>query len=503
MKKKVTCNIFTNIILQASLALSGLIIPRFILAQYGSEMNGLVNSINQFISYLMLVELGVGNAAVVALYVPLVNNAPDQINEILSNVKKKYCVSGFIYLFFMFLLAAIYPLILGGQVEYWFSFSMVIVISGTGLIDFFLIGKYKVLLIADQKYYILNIFRIISICITTLCSCYLLLNQYSLILIKFLAVVTHFGEAVGISIYVKHEYSFVEFTKRNPSLKINQQSNALIHQISNVVVYNTDLAILTICIPKNSLKEVSVYTTYSMVFSMVTNLMATLTTGINATFGNMIAKNEHLKLKTYFDKYEYFYLLVLYPIYTSFICLILPFVRCYTKGVSDVNYIRDWVGILFGINGVLAQLKDTSVVLITAAGHYKQTQKYVIAEAVINLVVSLILVRGYGIEGVLVGTLLSHCIADIGMVGYASRYILKRSFIIPLKKNALNMIGAVFLVLVEFQRLKDIDDWMKWVLTGTGVVIVNFIFFFFVNICFDRKFKEIVLEEWKEIRHKS
>lgn len=503
MKKKVTCNIFTNIILQASLAISGLIIPRFILAQYGSEMNGLVNSINQFISYLMLVELGVGNAAVVALYAPLVNNTSSKINVILSNVRRKYCISGFIYLFFMILLAAIYPLILGGQVGYWFSFSMVIMISGSGLIDFFLIGKYKVLLIADQRYYILNIFRIIAVCITTLCSCYLLLNQYSLILIKFLAVVTHFGEVVGISIYVKHEYPFIDFTRRNSSLKINQQSNALIHQIANVIVYNTDLAILTICIPEGSLKEVSVYTTFSMVFSMVTNLMATLTTGINATFGNMIAKKEYHKLKIYFDRYEYFYLLILYPLYTSFICLILPFVRCYTKGISDVNYIRDWVGILFGINGILAQLKDTSVVLITAAGHYKQTQKYVIAESVVNLVVSLILVRRYGIEGVLIGTMLSHCIADIGMVCYASRYILKRSFIIPLKKNVLNMVGTVFLVLVEFQRLRDIDDWMRWFLTGIGVVIVNFIFFFFVNVCFDRKFKEILLVELKEIRHKS
>ena len=499
MKNKVTHNISTNIILQVVLALSGLIVPRFILGQYGSEMNGLVNSITQFMSYLMLVELGVGNAAVVALYSPLVKSDFEQIDGILSNVKKKYYVSGVVYFFFMLLLAAIYPLFLGEQTGYWFSFSMVIMISGTGLVDFFLIGKYKVLLIADQKYYILNFFRIISVCLTTFCSCYLLLNQYSLILVKFLAVVIHLGEAAGIGLYVKWKYPIVNYARRNCSIKINQQSNALIHQIANVFVYNTDLAILTIGIPNNSLREVSVYTVYFMAFSMMTNFMASLTTGINATFGNMIAKQENFKLKVLFEKYASYYLLILYTLYTGFICLILPFVRCYTTGISDVNYIRIWVGILFGINGILAQLKDTSVVLITAAGHYRQTQKYVVAEAIINLIISFALVRRHGIEGVLIGTLIAHCVADIGIVCYVSRHILKRSYMVPLKKNLLNAVVALVLILLEFQRLNDIESWAKWILAGIVVVIIDFFAFILANISFDQRFRKNITVELRRI----
>ena len=42
---------------------AGMITPRLMIATYGSEMNGLVSSLNQFISYITLVEAGIGGAA--------------------------------------------------------------------------------------------------------------------------------------------------------------------------------------------------------------------------------------------------------------------------------------------------------------------------------------------------------------------------------------------------------------------------------------------------------
>ena len=44
--------------------IAGFITPRFMLTAYGSEINGLISSILQFISYFNLVEAGLSSAAV-------------------------------------------------------------------------------------------------------------------------------------------------------------------------------------------------------------------------------------------------------------------------------------------------------------------------------------------------------------------------------------------------------------------------------------------------------
>ena len=49
----------------------GFMLPRAIMVNYGSETNGLITSLQQFIQYFTLLEAGLSGAAVFALYKPL------------------------------------------------------------------------------------------------------------------------------------------------------------------------------------------------------------------------------------------------------------------------------------------------------------------------------------------------------------------------------------------------------------------------------------------------
>ena len=66
--KQAMKNVATSFLLQIVLALSGIIVPKFFIEVFGSSVNGLVSSINQFITYMSLVEAGIGAAGTVALY---------------------------------------------------------------------------------------------------------------------------------------------------------------------------------------------------------------------------------------------------------------------------------------------------------------------------------------------------------------------------------------------------------------------------------------------------
>ena len=88
--KRFLFNSLTAALLQVFTVAAGFIIPRIILVNYGSEINGLVTSITQFIAYFNLVEAGLAGAAVYALYKPLADKDHKSINAVLSATNKFY-----------------------------------------------------------------------------------------------------------------------------------------------------------------------------------------------------------------------------------------------------------------------------------------------------------------------------------------------------------------------------------------------------------------------------
>ena len=77
--------------------LLGFIVPIFMIKTYGSEVNGIITSITQCISYISLVEAGLSGAAVYSLYLPLAKKDIHGINAIVSAAKNFYIKAGYIF----------------------------------------------------------------------------------------------------------------------------------------------------------------------------------------------------------------------------------------------------------------------------------------------------------------------------------------------------------------------------------------------------------------------
>ena len=73
----------STIVLQAITLLSGFIVPKLILDQFGSDINGLVTSITQFLSYISLIEGGVGSVILANLYKPLAEGDMDKVSAVI------------------------------------------------------------------------------------------------------------------------------------------------------------------------------------------------------------------------------------------------------------------------------------------------------------------------------------------------------------------------------------------------------------------------------------
>ena len=111
------------------------------------------------------------------------------------------------------------------------------------------------------------------------------------------------------------------------------------------------------------------------------------------------------------------------------VCYLLTpsFIGLYTAGITDIAYLDPYLPMLFCLCNLFSCSRSTENNLISLAFHATQTIPRAIAEAVINLSVSILLVWKLGIYGCLLGTLAALLYRTNDIIIYGNKTILGRS----------------------------------------------------------------------------
>lgn len=472
-------NVIASLLLEIAVALSGIIIPRFFTALYGSAVNGLVSSVNQFITYMTLVEAGIGAAGTVALYGPLARKENDKISELVSTARAFYFRSGWLFVGLVAALIALYPVIVKSEIaDAAFVRTMIFILSINGIVDYFFLGKYRVLLTADQKSYVIYSVQIVGIVAVTVLSLVLIHFKLSALLVKGAVALVYILRSLAVALYVKKHYPDVSFRQKPNMGLFSQRWAALFHQVVGMIVNNTDLVLLTVLLERNALVEVSVYSVYNLVGAAIRTLLTSISNSIHSSFGQVIANNETEVLKKSFSTYEYLYFMMVFFFHICMAILLYPFIDLYCAEFADgALYLRWPLVALFTIVGFVQTLRIPSMTVYIAAGHFKETQGRAIAEAVINLAVSLALIRPLGIVGVLLGTAASYAYRTLDVFFYSAKHFLPGTLKKTFGRILRNGIVAALLIWAGIRFIPSaMDSWLLWfgcaVLSAAVVALV-------------------------------
>ena len=137
MKKKVMLNVGCTMLCQLVTFISGLIVPRLILSTFGSEANGLVSSITQFLNYIALVEGGIGSVVLTALYGPLAKKDDRKISSVLKAAENFFRQIASIFVFYTIALACVYPIVIKSSFSWLYVASLTVILSFTLFIQYF------------------------------------------------------------------------------------------------------------------------------------------------------------------------------------------------------------------------------------------------------------------------------------------------------------------------------------------------------------------------------
>ena len=153
-EKRLFYNTVSSLVFQLTTIICGFILPRLILSAFGSEVNGLVNSITQFLGIISFLELGVGAVVQSALYKPLAEKKQDDVSKIIASANKFFTRLGEILLIYVIILVVIYPQFAGKNFGFAYTATLIVAISISSFAQYFFGIVNRLLLTADQRGYI-------------------------------------------------------------------------------------------------------------------------------------------------------------------------------------------------------------------------------------------------------------------------------------------------------------------------------------------------------------
>ncbi|MBQ8752277.1 MAG: polysaccharide biosynthesis C-terminal domain-containing protein, partial [Clostridia bacterium] len=176
------------------------------------------------------------------------------------------------------------------------------------------------------------------------------------------------------------------------------------------------------------LRQVAVYTIYHMIVGNIRHLVTALTGGMEPLFGDMLAKGEYSLLHKTYRRFELLLAVASTVLFGTAAVMILPFVKLYTAGVTDAEYIQPAFAVVLLLTEAIHCMLLPCTGLPVAANRFKETRWGAYGEALLNIGLSCLLVWWEPLLGVAIGTLLSTLFKGFFYLRYAARHILHVSF---------------------------------------------------------------------------
>lgn len=478
--KKLKLNTITSLIYQVISIASGFVLPRLILKYYSSEINGVVSSVTQFLSIISLCECGVGAVVQSALYKPIADNDLPAISKIYVSSNRFFRRVAYILIMYIVVLVGIFPFINNSGYDFWFTTTLILSIAIGTLAQYYLGITYQLILNAAQLVYILMLTRTACIIINVVASVIIIINGASIQLVKLVSSVIFITQPLLYMMIVNKKYTIDKKIIYDDE-PIKQKWNGMAQHVATVVFENTSVLILTIL---STFENVSVYGVYHLVTNGLKLFFVSLTVGMKSFLGDLFAREETDRLNIAFDKFEWLIHTGATLIFTVAGILIVPFVKVYTLGITDADYVQPIFAVLMCLSSAIYVIRLSYNYMIQSAGHFKQTQSSAIIEAILNIVISVIFVFFFGLVGVGLAATVSMIYRTIYFVVYLSKHILKRQIAKFIKNILVDILSCAVMIVstmwIDFTNI----TYLGWVVMAIKVFVICTIEALFLNIIF-------------------
>ena len=374
----------------------------------GSEVLGLNTTATNLLGFLNLAELGVSSAVSFFLYQPLYDNDHDKINRLVSLQGWIYRNVAFIIILASAVLMFFFPAIFSkSPLPIWYAYLTFGVLLFSSLLGYF--RNYRqIVLYADQKDYKIQEYVQGAVILKTLLQIVSMIffpyPFFSWLLLEFIgAIVT----TVLLNCIIKKNYPWLKtrvadgkkYLKEYPEV-LKKTGQAFFHKIGGVVLGQSSPLIVYAF---TSLTTVALYGNYMLIVGKVGHLMETVFSSTGAAIGNLVASKDKPRIISVF-----------WELYDSRMCMSVVALLCLYHLSNP--FITLWLGqeycldntflLLYIALNSIGMTRSTVDAYLSAHGLYKDVWAP-LTEAALNIGFSILLGCYWGLNGIIVGILIS------------------------------------------------------------------------------------------------
>lgn len=480
-KKKAIINICFSLLLQLVTVVAGFIVPRLFIGAFGSEVNGLVNSITSFVGYITLLQAGVGSVVKASLYKPLAKKDHEQLCTIIKTASNFFIKIAMATILYLIVLSFIFPIFFARDFDRLFTISLVIIIGISVAAQYFFGITHQMLLEADQRSFVYSIIQILSIIVNTVLVVVFINLGFSVQIVKLASAAVFVARPLIVSIYSNHYYHINKSVAVDTSL-IKQRWDGFIQAIALFIHQKTDIFVLTIFA---TFSDISVYSVYALVTNGLSSLIDAIDKAVRSAFGNIIACDEKSNLLKSFNAYNTLMHILSTICFSTASVVVFNFVSVYIKNISDAEYIQPVFGMLIIAAEFVYCLRMPYNSIVYAAGKFKETKIPAGVEAGINVILSCILVPFLGLTGVAIGTLIAMSYRTISFAIYLGKDILFLDNLSQLKRYLITFINYCLVIGLLSMIEVSTSSYIQWFIYALVIFIFSTIITIALNLLFD------------------
>ena len=305
----------------------------------------------------------------------------------------------------------------------------------------------------------------------------------SIYVVKLGSSVLFFTTPLIVSLYIRKRYSLTSKCEPDYSA-IKGRSAVTFHSISNLIHNNTDVVLLTLFFDA---KIISIYSIHNLIICKVRALLLAFTTGIEAAFGDMWAKHDYNLLQDSFNHFEYILFSFVSVIFSCITVLFIPFIQIYTQNISDVNYVRPALAYSFIVSELFFCLRQPYLIIVYSTGSFEDTKIGAAVEAILNIILSILLMTKFGLIGIVFGTIFANLFRTVQFALYVSKHILHRKYIYLIYRALwLVATSGISIALIKYliQWVHPSSGWEGWITKGVIAFLISSVITFLSSILF-------------------
>lgn len=400
-KQKSILNIAVSLLTKIMTMVMVIVVKRYLIRYCGNEANGLNALYLSIIGFLSVAELGIGTAITFCMYKPIVDGDKGRVAALYHLFRRVYLAIGAFILTAGCIIVPFVPALAKDYVQ-----------SGVNLYTTFLLMLFSILItyLYGAKTALINAYR--NNYITTAISSGGTMLQYLLqiavliryrsyfwyLLCRIVAALVQWGitELIAcqhykdiFSIHQKVDKSTqTVLTKNIKAMFMHRLGNVLSDQIGSIII-SSFLGVMVL----------GAYSNYTTIIFSVRSLVRLLFTPLISTFGHVYAKYSKKTTRLYF---EGFYLIAYAAgmiCYLGFYAVIDSFISLFFR--ADLVMERNIV-FFVAFGGFVRYMRDYMDSFRDATGTFYNDRWKPLVEGVVNITLSIVLIRRMGILGVLV-----------------------------------------------------------------------------------------------------